>query len=368
MKILILTDYDRYGGVAIASVALQEVLSDSATSVERFQIHTMTKNIFGRLLDLYKAAIYLRHNKADKVILMHLEAIVVGLLCWNLKSKTSFINVIHTDLYGYYVGVTCIKKVFLRIMLKCLKNSAVVFVSVESELRAKRFFGLTDTRTIYNIVALPNKLPLLVNRRSFVFGCVSRLHPGKNIDLIIRIFNSFWLVNKDTKLLVFGDGSESVKLMEYAKKFPCFSAIYFKGHVVSPDEIYSQIDGLVSFSSMEGFPLVMLEALLRNIPVLHSDCSCGPREILFPNSNPFCKTSTFEIAEGGVLVKIPERVASYAGRLQDSEEVMLEAFCLFYQEFNCIKKTGLVDVQRFGTDVIRKSWVDLLLYHIKYLT
>ena len=60
-------------------------------------------------------------------------------------------------------------------------------------------------------------------------------------------------------------------------------------------------------------------------------------------------------------MKIPDRIASYADCLQGSEVLILEAFCFFFDEFECIKKTNIVDIQRFGPDVIRKKWIDLLL-------
>ena len=361
MKILILTDYDCYGGVATASTALQKCLSSSEIEVEKYPIHTDRRGVFGRLHSILKAAAYLRSSKADKIILMHFEAILAGLLCRPFKSSDSFINSVHTDLHGYYRDASTIKRLFLWFVFRVLKNDVIVFDSKEAAIKAKQHLGFSRTYSIYNVVAIPRNVPTQANERYFRFASVSRLHSGKNIDLLIRVFSSFWLTHQNTELLIFGDGPELGGLTDYAKTFPCSRAISFKGYVSNPDEIYSQIDSLVGFSSMEGFGLVILEALVRNIPVLHSDCSCGPREILVPTSDPCCKTSSFEIGEGGMLVKIPDKVASYAPCLQDSEAVILEAFCLFYQEFDRLKKTSIVDMQRFGPNVIRKKWVDLLL-------
>jgi glycosyltransferase involved in cell wall biosynthesis len=361
MKILILTDHDRYGGVAIASVSLQECLSASAISVERFPIHTVSRGIFGRMRALFKAAIYVCFSKADKIILMHFEAIIVGLLCRPFMPKSSLINVVHTDLYGYYSGSAYIKKVFLRCIFKISKNSAIIFVSKEAEFRAKKYFHLTNTRTIYNPITFPKTMFVSGIDRPFAFGCVSRLHGGKNIDLLIRVFDSFWEVNRNTKLLIFGEGLESVKLVEYAKSFPCFKAICFMGHVGDYEEIYSQIDTLVSFSSMEGFPLVVLEALSRNIPVLHSDCCCGPREILMPRSNPCDKTEGFEIAEGGMLVGMPKKIVPYRTILHHSENDLVEALSIFYKEFKKIKQASFVNLERFQFNTIRQQWMSLLL-------
>ena len=361
MKILILTDYDCYGGVATASTALQKCLSSSEIEVEKYPIHTVHRGIFGRLYSILRAAFYLRSCTADKIILMHFEAILAGLLCRPFRSTDAFVNSLHTDLHGYYRDASAIKKLFLQLIFLILKNDVLVFDSKEAAIKAKQHLGFSKTHSIYNVVAFPQNVPPQDNERSFRFGSVSRLHSGKNIDLLIRVFNSFWLAHENTELLIFGNGPELGRLTSYAKTFPCSAAITFKGYVSNPDEIYGQIDSLVGFSSMEGFGLVILEALVRNIPVLHSDCSCGPREILVPTSDPCRKTSSFEIGKGGMLVKIPEKVTSYAHCLQVSEGVILEGFCLFYQEFDRIKNTSIIDMHIFGSDVIRKKWVNLLL-------
>lgn len=359
MKILILSDYERYGGVATAAASLQKCLSSSEMEVVRYPIHAARMGFLGRSYAVLKAAFYLRSCSVDKVVLMHFEAIFAGLLCRPFMSNSTFIYSIHTDLFGYYRHASLLKRLVLCFVFYILRNDILVFASKEAEINAKRHFRFSRTYAIYNQVAMPQKVFSQVGRRRFCFGSVSRLHPGKNIDLTIRIFNSFWLTHQNTELMIFGEGPESRRLIDYANTFPCSGAITFMGYESNPDAIYCKIDCLVGFSSMEGFGLVILEALARNIPVLHSDCSCGPREILIPTSDPLCKTSSFEVGEGGMLVKIPEKVIAYAYCLQDSESVTLKAFCLFYKNFECIKKTSRVDMERFGSDVIRNKWIDL---------
>ena len=361
MKILIVTDNEYYGGVAAASTTLQKYLTSPGVEVERHPIHTVHRGVFGRLYSILKTAFYLRSCVADKIVLMHFEAIFAGILCQLFRPNLGFVNCIHTDLHGYYCGVSSVKKIFLRFVIKKLKNKTVIFVSKEAESKARIKFGFTNARVIYNFVDLPQKRATACDKQALKLGSVSRLHSGKNIDLLIRVFNSFWLVNTSVKLLIFGDGPELINIKKYAAKFPCVDSVEFKGHVAETDEIYEQIDGLVSFSSIEGFPLVILEALARNIPVLHSDCSCGPREILVSNSDPCWKTSSFEIGQGGMLVKIPERIKSYAPCLQQSEKVILKAFCTFCQNVDFFKINCVVDMEKFGPDIIRKKWIDLLL-------
>lgn len=360
MKLLILTDHAAYGGVSKASDALQKCFDSEKFDVRRYAIYDKSYGLLGRIVSILKAVFYLLSHDFNKIVLMHFEAIFVGLLCRPFRTKNIFIYTIHTDLYGYYSEAPFLKKMVLRLVLRLLRDDSIVFDSKESELRAKKYFGFSKTKTIYNIVAPALTSPPKLDGGTFKFGSVSRLHSGKNIDLLIRVFNSFWMNHRDTKLSIYGDGPELRKLQEYARIFPCAHAITFEGYANNPDEIYSQIDCLVGFSSMEGFGLVILEALLRNIPVLYSDCSCGPREILSPNSDPCLKTDAYEVGKGGVLVKIPTKTSPYAPHLQNSEQIVLEAFLLIYKNFKTIKMESFLDLERFSPNTIKRQWMDFL--------
>ena len=361
MKVLILTDFDDYGGVASAAVELQKCLRSNEMIVERYPIYIKDKNLFNRFLHFLKAIFYVLFSRADKIILMHFEAILIGLLCKPFRRHNLFVNSVHTDLYGYYENASHFKKVVIRSIFWSIRNDLIVFASREAQLKAKGSLKLANSWFIYNVVALPKTPHNVSSDGVFRFGSVSRLHRGKNIDLLIRVFNSFWADHKETRLLIFGDGPERNRLEEYARLFPCSRAISFEGYVNNPDEIYSKIDALVGFSSMEGFSLVILEALVRNIPVLHSDCSCGPREMLVPASDPCHKTDSYEVGPGGILVKIPEEIVSYALRLQDSEVALVNTFSLFYREFGKLNEMSFVDLSNFDRGTIREKWMDLLL-------
>lgn len=364
MKVLIVADHVSYGGVAKTSQALHKCLLEAGICTERYAIHNLSHGWLGSVSSLWKAFRHLNKSRYDRAVLMHFEAIFAGLLCRFFSGKCGFVNTIHTDVDAYYCGASFLKKIILKAVFFALRDEMVVFDSAESELKAVRRFKFRKTKTIYNILVPPLVAPEApfrgIGGKIFVFGSVARLHSGKNIDLLVRVFNSFWLDHPSTSLVLFGDGPELGRLKDYVATFPCASAIAFKGYVEKPDEIYSQFDALVGFSSMEGFGLVIIEALARRIPVLFSDCSCGPREILKPDSDPCWKTTDYEACDGGFLFGLPLSIKPYAPHLMESEQGVLEIFRLFYQNFDQLKNGDFVDLERFGVPVVGKKWVELL--------
>lgn len=364
MRILIVTDFLSYGGVSGASAALESCLRNDGNFVTRFAIYSEPCRGFEKIAALLRAFQYLRSTTFDRIIFMHFEAIFVGQSVRSFLPPARFIYTIHTDLEAYYHAVSFSKRCILRAVLFLIKNDYVIFDSVEARQKSSEHFGLLRSRSIYNIVVQPTGASRKHSEaridKCFNFGSVSRLQLGKNVDLVIRLFNSVWLRNKNTNLLIFGDGPELEKLRKYALSFPAAEAIFFKGYASNPDEIYSSFDALIGLSSMEGFGLVILEALARNVPVLHSDCSCGPREILQPNSNPKHKTNRYEKCNGGYLVAIPSQVKHYAESLQDSENDLLAIIDQFYEEFDEIKNSDFVDLDKFSAAAIGREWGNVL--------
>lgn len=363
MKILILDDYANYGGVSKASEALANLLSEVDQNIERKSIHAEQNSIFSKIKSLFLAFIFLLLSRHEKIILMHFDAILIGAFCRLFKKDNLFINVVHTDLYGYYCTSSTLKKTIIRTLFFILKNDPIVFVSKEAAARAVDFFGFTNTTVIYNAITPPppRTVELKSQDAQVLLACVSRLHPTKNIDLLIRVFDSFWASHPHVTLAIFGSGSENEKLKTYAQQFQSSNSIEFKGYMSDPEKIYQGLDGVVSLSSIEGFPLIAVEAASRNIPVLHSDCSCGPREILNPLSDPRIKTDQYELCTAGVLVALPSAITPFAPSLQQNEENLLDAFQVFYQHLNQMKKSNKdTTLELFSRPVICKQWITLL--------
>jgi glycosyltransferase involved in cell wall biosynthesis len=119
-------------------------------------------------------------------------------------------------------------------------------------------------------------------QKNLSLGCVGTLRiESKAQDLIVNAVDR--LVKKcgsiPVKVLFFGDGPDRNELEKMIQGKGLDSYFEFKGYVSEQNEIYNQIEACILSSRTEVAPLVLMECLVRNIPVIASDLD-GCKEIL----------------------------------------------------------------------------------------
>ncbi|MBP9797967.1 glycosyltransferase [Candidatus Woesebacteria bacterium] len=108
-----------------------------------------------------------------------------------------------------------------------------------------------------------------------VIGCISRLAREKGQADLLRAMQLV-LNHHDAELWIIGKGPDEKYLKELAVKLGIADKVQFKGFVKNISEIYSQTDVAVFPSTweLEGFGLVLIEAMASGVPVVAS--SIGP--------------------------------------------------------------------------------------------
>lgn len=142
-----------------------------------------------------------------------------------------------------------------------------------------------------------------------VIMAVGRLRVQKNLPLLIGAFSK---VAKEipSRLIIVGGGREEGRLRDFIRSLQAENIISLTGYMDNPHAYMGKADMFVSASLWEGMPNSVLEAMACGLPIIASDCSSGPREILAPETDyRFRLKNGVEYAKYGVLTAVNDEDA-----------------------------------------------------------
>jgi glycosyltransferase involved in cell wall biosynthesis len=107
---------------------------------------------------------------------------------------------------------------------------------------------------------------------------VGSLKEQKNFAMLIEAISL--LPDLNIKLAIAGDGPQLLLLSELVTKLGLAGRVVLLGYRKDVDRILARTEVFVLSSKFEGFPNVLIEALMAGVKILSTDCNYGPREIL----------------------------------------------------------------------------------------
>lgn len=191
-----------------------------------------------------------------------------------------------------------------------LANSYAIQTDLMENFKIK-----TPVRVVYNPVDLQliksnaaEEPDFVFENDTFHFITVGNLRKEKNQLLLIQAF--FILKNLPCKLLIVGAGVMEEELKQKVKDLGLMDKIVFCGFDKNPFKYVNRSDCFVLSSNVEGFPNVLIEALACGKPVISTDCSSGPRELLAPDTDLHHRAiNNYEIGEYGILTPVKDVIS-----------------------------------------------------------
>lgn len=111
---------------------------------------------------------------------------------------------------------------------------------------------------------------------------IARIDYGaKDFETLIAAYENLEeSIKEKYKLVIVGDGKDMNLLKERVNRSNDSNRIILTGNVNKPYGLLSNAKLFILSSYTEGFPITILESFVLGIPVISSNCLCGPKEIL----------------------------------------------------------------------------------------
>jgi glycosyltransferase involved in cell wall biosynthesis len=155
------------------------------------------------------------------------------------------------------------------IYFKIIRRLAVIVadkITVNSKASILNLKLPAKSILIKNAVNANSNIKLVKRSRNLNFWFVSRLEPGKRVDLFIEVASKLIKYNPEFKFNVVGDGS--LKSL-YEKKYNNLSFLNFRGHDSDFLNKICKGDICILISDSEGIPNVLLEYMSVGLPPIY---------------------------------------------------------------------------------------------------
>ena len=179
------------------------------------------------------------------------------------------------------------KKDFIK---KCLQPLAKIFATDYfccSELAGRWLFG-NRTYNKGNVYLLRNAIDtgnfrfsqksrvekrneLQIKENQILIGHIGRFVTQKNHSFLIKVFQEIHRKNKETILVMVGEGPLLELMKQKVKELQLDEAVIFTGQRRDTNELYSAFDVLLLPSLYEGLPVVGVESQTAGLPCIMSD-------------------------------------------------------------------------------------------------
>ncbi len=237
-----------------------------------------TANSFARILS--RAA---QHLRGRGVQILHSHRYKENLLAAALHLRCGIPYVVRTE-HGWAeptFGIKGLKHGAIRALDRfAARRYANAIISPSQDLRRK-IVGFADSEKVFTIqnaidasvttttlTVEAAKARLGIPKTAPVMGCAGRLEPVKRLDRFLVAAARIKATLPEARFVLAGDGSRRTELEELARTQGISDAVLFCGHRDDILDVLQAFDVFVMTSDHEGLPMVLLEAMCLQKPIV----------------------------------------------------------------------------------------------------
>ena len=293
-----------------------EIISLNKPFVSWFWI----KKITSLFVDTYSIVQICKKKKIDILIWQWDFFFMVSGLSKLFWFKWKTIAVVHTTIGIRNKFINFVLKLFLKLHDSIILISEEEYMTFVDDYKFKK----EHLKVIHNFVDFPavNELKQSQEKISdvsfdkFTFINIGRLTYQKWQERLLKAFDKFHREYPNSQLIILWDWELKPKYEKLRKDLLSWKDIHLMGNKKNIHSYLLNSHCFVLSSYFEGFPLVLLEAISSEIPIISTNCPTWPTEIL----NWERDISEMLITQQGILV--PFKI--------DTEQCLYEAMKIMY--------------------------------------
>jgi glycosyltransferase involved in cell wall biosynthesis len=233
---------------------------------------------------------YLRQRRPDAIHAAMWPLTIIGILAARLSLTQPRVLVSEHSILSLQYGPSGLALAALRWSTRLLYRFADARISVSPACAADtaRLSWLPEDRfeVVNNPVGSPpagfsttHQVEALWNGKEPRILTIGNLKPAKDHETLIRAF-ALLSKRRPATLMIVGEGEERVRLEGIITELGVANRVVMPGFATDAWPYFASADLFVLSSNREGFPTVLIEAMLAGLPVVSTDCVSGPSEIL----------------------------------------------------------------------------------------
>jgi glycosyltransferase involved in cell wall biosynthesis len=233
--------------------------------------HTLLSRLV-RALDCWRRLSIALRTRRNRVVHMHME-LVMQVIAARRAGCRHLVMTIHNDEPQY-------KSMFFRACFRALVAAGMHFVAITDHVRHYLVsrVGVPSANVTTITYGIPKPARRAVSRQQFdlsdgdfVVGFVGRLTRQKNIPLLLRAMAQ----RPSIRCVIVGDGELKPELQQLARSLGCRN-VSFLGAQPKAASLMPLFDVLCLPSVWEGLGVVLVEAMLQDVPIIASHAGAIP--------------------------------------------------------------------------------------------